>query len=225
MRCVQSPHLSVLGRPIELYEFGSGPCAAMVFAGVHGDEARGVQVAHLLIDCLAELSDSAFSRLQAIVMPVANPDGYASSTRKNANGVDLNRNFPTKDYDTGQKDPAHKFYGGPAPASEPETKAILEAVRLYRPRLMISLHEPMGCVNYNGPSLRLARRISTVTGLPVVGDIGYPCPGSMGTYFGRERRIPLITLELPDSEIDASYWSNVLVEILLGYTSRATPSR
>ncbi|MGQ9455242.1 MAG: M14 family zinc carboxypeptidase [Armatimonadota bacterium] len=214
MECAQSNRRSVLGQTIELYVFGDGPETIMFLAGVHGDEKNGVSVACELVERLAGMGDASLEGVRFLVMPLANPDGYELGTRKNARGIDINRNFPTRDFGTGERDPEHKFYGGMTPASEPETRAIMEVVESYRPQLIISLHEPMSCVNYNGPSARLARRISKLTGLPVVSDIGYPCPGSMGTYYGKERRVPMITLELPDGRLNALDWADLLLDVV-----------
>jgi protein MpaA len=51
-------------------------------------------------------------------------------------------------------------------------------------------------VNYNGPALELAQVMAACNGLPVAADIGYPTPGSLGTWAGQERRIPTLTLEI-----------------------------
>ncbi len=89
----------------------------------------------------------------------------------------------------------------------------------YKPRLIVSFHSSLACVNYNGPCVRLARRISRATGLPVVGDIGYPCPGSMGNYYGFDKRLPIITLELPKEDVDVSSYAGMLLSVL-GITGR-----
>ena len=47
----------------------------------------------------------------------------------------------------------------------------------------------------------IAEKISEIIGYPVQQEIGYPTPGSFGTYAGVEKNIPTITLEL-DEEID-----------------------
>lgn len=197
-------------RPIEVYVFGDGPKTALVMAGVHGDEFSGVEVAQSLISALSAMPMSALVGMRVVVMPLANPDGYAACTRQNAREIDINRNFPGDDFGAGAKE--GPYYGGEAAASEPETQAIMDVVTRHEPWLIISLHAPLACVNYNGPSLEVAQRISQSTGLPPTGDIGYPTPGSMGNYYGRDRRLPLITLELPKDDIDPGRYAEVLLE-------------
>jgi hypothetical protein len=74
----------------------------------------------------------------------------------------------------------------------------MRVVDNYKPELIISLHAPLGCVNISGPSHETGKRISRLTGLPLKEDIGYPTPGSMGNYYGVERNVQVITLELPN---------------------------
>jgi len=183
---------SVEGRPIEVYTFGDGERTILLMAGVHGDEQTGVRIVGSILDRLRTADLSALNE-QIVVMPLCNPDGYEANTRRNARGIDINRNFPTKDFGSGEEKP-----GWTEPASEPETRAILEVVERFKPYLIITLHEALSCVNYNSElAVPFAERMSEICGLEVKGDIGYPCPGSMGTYYGWERDLPVITLELP----------------------------
>lgn len=183
---------SVEGRPIEVHTFGDGERTILLMAGVHGDEQTGVRIVGSILDRLLDCDLSALSE-RIVVMPLCNPDGYEANTRRNARGIDINRNFPTKDFGTGEEKP-----GGDDPASEPETRAILKVVERFKPYLIITLHEALACVNYNSElAVPFAERMSDICGLEVKGDIGYPCPGSMGTYYGWERDLPVITLELP----------------------------
>ena len=59
---------------------------------------------------------------------------------------------------------------------------------------------PYKVVNYDGPAKEIAEKFSEIIRYPAEGSIGYPTPGSFGTYCGVERNIPTITLEL-DEEI------------------------
>lgn len=184
---------SVKGRPIDVYVFGAGNSTILVIGGIHGDESSGVTLARLLLEYLKSQDISKF-HCRIVLIPVANPDGYKARTRVNAHKIDINRNFPTRDFGKGPL--AKGCYSGKKPASEPETLAILNVVKEYEPSLIITFHAAMGCVNYDGPALEIAESISQKNGLPVKSDLGYPTPGSLGTYYGRERNIPVITLEL-----------------------------
>jgi protein MpaA len=184
---------SVRGRLIEAYEFGSGEHCTFVIGGVHGDEPEGVVLARSLLRYLQALSLADFGK-KVVLIPVANPDGFKAGTRWNAHKIDINRNFPTSNFRS--RCLAGRYYPGNKPASEPETKAILKIAEEYHPDLIITFHEDLNCVNYDGPGAEVAARMGAVNGMPVKDDLGYSTPGSLGTYFGRERHIPVITLEL-----------------------------
>ena len=137
-----------------------------------------------------------------LFIPCLNPDGMQLGRRTNANGVDLNRNFPTKNWgeDTSLAgDNPSNYFGGETPASEIETQFVIDVIEKYKPELIITLHAPYKVVNYDGPAKDTAEKISKIIGYPVEASIGYPTPGSFGTYAGVERQIPTITLELDET--------------------------
>jgi len=180
---------SVEGRAIEAYTLGTGTEAVLVLAAIHGNEVAGAKLARCLIDEL-RAQPALLRDRRVVVVPVANPDGLARGTRANVNGVDLNRNFPAKNF-------AATARHGRAPLSEPESQALDRLLREVRPVCVISIHQPLGCVDYDGPAAELAEAIAARAGLPVrrLGSL----PGSMGSYVGAELGIPVITLELPRS--------------------------
>ena len=95
----------------------------------------------------------------------------------------------------------NEYYGGETPASEEETKFVIDTVEKYKPKLILTLHAPYKVVNYDGDGEEIAKKISEIIGYPVESSIGYPTPGSFGTWAGIEKKIPTITLEL-DEEVD-----------------------
>ena len=161
----------------------------LVIGVFHGDEPDGEYLINRY------LSERAETKNRLLFIPCLNPDGKAVNTRTNANGVDLNRNFPTKNWQQSDND---EYFGGKEPASEDETRFMIYVIEKYKPDLIITLHEPYSIVNYDGPAEGTAQKISKITGFKTEASIGYPTPGSFGTYCGIERNIPTITLELPE---------------------------
>ena len=139
-----------------------------------------------------------------LFIPCLNPDGLSQNSRTNANNVDLNRNFPTKNWGKNEGENATcddcttAYYGGKTPASEIETQFVINIIEKYSPKLILTIHAPYKVVNYDGPAKDIAEKISTIIGYPTEGSIGYPTPGSFGTYCGVERNIPTITLEMDE---------------------------
>ncbi len=180
----------------------------MILGGVHGDEPKGVRIALQLIELLG--GDRKQARgTRWVVIPIVNPDGYNRRKRRNARRVDLNRNFPTANWE--RTSPRSRMYGGDAPASEPETQAIITTIKRYRPARVITIHsigERRYCNNFDGPALDLALRMQRYNDYPVVPSIGYPTPGSLGTWAGRERQIPTVTLELPSHHSPRRCWED-----------------
>jgi protein MpaA len=188
---------SVLNRPIEVARLGNGENRTLVFGVFHGDEPAGETACRCLLETLLERPDALRGR-SVMVCPVLNPDGLAAGTRVNANGVDINRNFPAASWNGEGK--GTRYWGGPQAASEPETRVALALLQSFAPSKIVTLHADLHNLNFDGPALELAQRMSALNGYVVEPDIGYPTPGSFGTYAGREGGIPVITLEFPEGE-------------------------
>ncbi len=163
-------------------------CKTLVVGVFHGDEPQGKFLIEEYIKLNAE------SNLYFI--PCLNPDGMNMKKRTNASGVDLNRNFPTDNWEyTARND----FFGGDSPASEIETKFIMSVIEELSPKIILTLHAPFKVVNYDGDAKELAKKISEIIKYPIEENIGYPTPGSFGTYAGIGKKIPTITLELDET--------------------------
>jgi protein MpaA len=136
---------SVEDRPITAVQIGdpAGTRVALVVGVIHGDERAGLRVAQAIKREAAALPDR-LAGTQLWVIDSVNPDGQRAHTRKNARGVDLNRNFPYRWH----HDVPHSsgYYPGPHPASEPETRAVLAFTRRIQPDLSIWYHQPWGAV-------------------------------------------------------------------------------
>ncbi len=187
---------------------------------VHGDEQEGEFLVYKLMDEIQK-DFSLVNNNRVLFIPVLNPDGKDLIIRGNSNGVDINRNFPTQNWEKSEN--IDKYYSGPAPASEIETRFVIDILELYRPDLIITLHTPYRVVNFDGPAQDIAQLMSDLNNYPVQQDIGYSTPGSFGTYAGIERNIPTITLELPEDIDQNILWEEnkeALIQILKHKTKR-----
>lgn len=188
-------------RDIKIYIFSNGQKRLAILGSMHGDEPQGKYIIEQLIGYIKNTSEILnLNDKQILLIPAINPDGLFRKTRANANKVDLNRNFPTKDWKKipFNQDPAH--YPGDKPASEVETRMLIKEITEFKPKIIINIHSPYKVINYDSNALKVAKLMAKYNEYKISDDIGYPTPGSFGTYFGKERNIQVITLETgPDS--------------------------
>jgi hypothetical protein len=170
----------------------------LVVATMHGDELSAASVAlHWL-----QMAQAAPAQTHWRFVPVLNPDGLARRKpwRMNAHGVDLNRNFPTPNWQREtkvyweqrtRKDP--RRWPGPSPLSEPEAKYLFDEIGRFDPQVIVSIHAPYGVLDFDGPVLPPTR-----LGRLYLDQVGV-FPGSLGNYSGVQRGIPVVTVELPNA--------------------------
>jgi protein MpaA len=189
----------------------------LVFSGIHGEEP---ETTYALSRALRQLVDPPE---HCAVVLAANPDGLIRGTRGNAHGVDLNRNFPSKDWRPGTV--THRstiedksdvlLTTGDRPASEPEVQALLALIEELHPRAVVALHAPLACVDDANDS-PFGRRLAQRTGMPLVRDVGYPTPGSLGSW-GSDNGVAVVTYEFPLAATEVLMRDHVpvLVELLV----------
>jgi protein MpaA len=200
--------LSVQGKPIRTFFWGHGQTCVYILGAIHGNESSTMQLVERIWKLLQQNKYQKFEKaITFIVVPCLNPDGVELHRRTNANGVDLNRNFPTSDFSGIRK--FYNFYGGRGQGLQPETMGLLELCTVYPPALVYSIHQPLNLINFDGPAQTVALEISRLNGMRIKDDIGYNTPGSLGTYFGKMRNVPVITLELPHTGQDTA-WEDLL---------------
>jgi protein MpaA len=196
---------STKGAPIFHFDFNGADSSRniLVFSVTHGDEHESGTIALRWMQRLSDLKP----RNRWRIVPILNPDGLASRKRMNANGVDLNRNFPSKDWNVtankywskdSKQDP--RKFPGPKPASEVETRCAMDIINDFRPDFIVSVHTPYGVLDFDGPKVSFP----DFKHLPWVSLGTYP--GSLGRYMWKDQNVPVLTIELKDdkllSEID-----------------------
>jgi protein MpaA len=126
------------GRPIEVVHVGGQGPRILVVGCIHGDECEGIEVTELL--------ERSHPTADLWLVHQLNPDGYASRTRTNARGVDLNRDFVA--------------------ATQRETRIARRLILRLRPDVTLWFHQPQAVVRAWGPSRGVARRYARLAGLP-----------------------------------------------------------
>lgn len=198
---------SALNQRIELYEYRSAlqERPILMIGGVHGDEPEGVQLAKDLIVWLQKNHMQGCKFHSWFLIPCLNPDGFSKNERTNGNGVDLNRNFPSRDWVPDIK--AERYHPGVQAGSEPEVKALVDLIHRVKPAVIIHFHSWKPCVVYTGaPGKQTAELLGEGTGYSIAEDIGYPTPGSLGQYGWLEHQTPVICIEAKAGAPLSSIW-------------------
>jgi len=200
------------GRPLFFAQFGSGSNCTLFISTVHGDELPTLYLMLKLADEIKNNTDQ-YKDECIIIAPLANPDGFFADppTRVNGSGIDVNRNFPTKDWNSSaislwkkNTDSNKRYYPGSKAGSEQETLFQIALINRFNPQKILTIHSPLGFYDYDGPSTSLDNfgewvdKISKETEFPLK-KYGI-FPGSLGNYAGVEHNILTLTLELPTSD-------------------------
>lgn len=202
----------------------------MVVCGEHAREHVTVRTCEQLVQLLADDNNNANVR----VVVNANPAGAAIARtrdpcwRGNAAGVDLNRNWPSVCNHTIAvhrvfgADEMHRVHPGPFAFSEPETRALRDAIAEFRPHVLFSMHSgaqallllPYHCTSAVRPrnyaqQVRVLRWLRNEAAAAAMADdlhnawIGpasrdlYPADGTLCDYATDVLRVPMcVTVEM-----------------------------
>lgn len=174
----------------------------LLMGGIHGDEYSAISIMFKWLDKLNKYHSGLFDWR---VVPLLNPDGllqFDSAQRQNGRGVDLNRNFPSADWD----ELAHDYwinkthrnprrFPGETSTSERETQWFVGTMEYFQPDVIIAVHAPHSLIDYDGPDSGPER-----LGNLRLNRLGI-YPGSLGNYGGVDLKIPVVTIELPHAGI------------------------
>lgn len=236
---------SNLGTPLIWVTFGEEVSPAsenttLILCGVHGDEITPVKFCWDLMRELKKNPNHQFKDKQVVIAPLVSPDSFfiKKPTRFNGRGVDVNRNFPTRDW---RADAHRKWklvrdkrkFPGHSAASEQETVFQMNLILRYKPNKVISVHAPLTLLDYDGP------RLTSPDGKPAKALLeqmserssgykisNYPIfPGSLGNWAGKEKHIPTYTLELPNTDPRDSekFWNLFKGALLVAVDNKMKP--
>lgn len=127
---------SVLGRPIYVLKIGRGKTKVLVWSQMHGNESTGTRA---MLDVLAflkldlEWSKFILNQLSFHFIPMLNPDGATDYIRRNAVGVDLNRDFIRE--------------------SSPEIRILKNYVQDFQADFLLNLHDQRSIFNVGNTDL------------------------------------------------------------------------
>jgi hypothetical protein len=195
---------SVKGQPLWVRDIQpeDARLRVLVIGAIHGDELSSASVALHWIQLATQTPAPWSQAIHWRFVPALNPDGLLATPprRVNANGVDLNRNFPTPHWERDakiywekrtRKDP--RRWPGPKPLSEPESAFLHGEMQRFKPNLIVSIHAPYGVLDFDGPSVPPSK-----LGRLYLDQVGI-FPGSLGNYGGVHKGVPVVTIELPNS--------------------------
>jgi hypothetical protein len=205
------------GRAIQHIDFDSqnkrtGQSKRILVLGlIHGDEPLAGEMALEWAQRLFALRDRKIeARNDWRIVPMLNPDGLYAKTRTNAHGIDLNRNFPSRDWEdeapayfkkVGKKE---RRYPGEKPASEAETRCAIAQIKDFKPDFIVSVHTPYHVLDFDGPQMAF----------PKYKDLPWRAlgtfPGSLGRFMWRDNSIPVLTVELGLNMIDAAALQDIV---------------
>ncbi|NTW32550.1 MAG: murein peptide amidase A [Bacteroidetes bacterium] len=206
-----------LNNEIRCYKKGNSGKNILLIGCIHGDEKAGIM---LSIQVMNKIFSKNIIKNTLLCIPTANPDGNILNTRTNSHKIDINRNFPSLNWEYLDSSKLKKdkviFWGGKQPSSEMETNFILKVDSIYNPSAIIILHQFLNCVEYDGLGQSLAEFISKQTKQELLDYIGYPTSGSIGSYFGNDKKKEIVTIEIPDNPSDSLQQNivNALVEVI-----------
>ena len=225
---------SVQQRPLVYFEVGDPKSekVTLIQCAIHGDEVPAIAMCMNLIHEIEGKLREIPPETRIIIQPVLNPDGLFARKpqRQNASGVDINRNFPTSDWASKalesweKKDrKSDRKFPGTAPNSEPETQALVRFIEKFKPQKIISIHTPLGFLDLDSHGSTdkqrrakyLAVNMSKNSGNYRFIRFGF-YPGSLGNFAGKQKEIPVYTLELPEGvsrpTVD-NYWKKFRVAL------------
>lgn len=219
---------STEGRSVDLYRVGDGMRKVLFVGGTHGSEVGTVKLVCHLLKWLYD-NPGTGKTLTIYAIPCLNPDGYAQAQKNpdyfnggrigrfNGRNVDLNRNYPTKNFQSRSDWNHGKDYQERTPvfcgergASEPEVQALTELVKREGIELVMAFHSAGRDVMANKQPLarKIAKLFSEKTGFRLSTDKEWEDLKQTGTARGWCEENGVAYVEVEASTRWGSDWNN-----------------
>lgn len=188
----QSAQKSSGDRPLEVVSFGNGEHTILIMGSVSGNDPASIRLVHEACVIASQYPPPTDTRL--IFLKTLNPDGHYDLVNTNARGVDLDRNFPSRNFTS-----APTRLTGPTPASEIETQYLMRLLDELQPVRIIHVRSHYGAAS----SLQYNSIWKSNTPQSVVARDVIPSEyqtslrsGSIEEYVNSEKKIAIGTLFL-----------------------------
>ncbi len=204
------------GRSITAYKFGNGSDIVLYIGSIHGNEYSTKYLMDAWVDELEKNYNNIPQDKTVVVIPALSLDGVVSRNRYNAHGIDLNRNFPSNDWQTDVYTLNNQLLpggGGITPLSEPESQALANYTLSLQPKLILSFHSAAGYVisNQSGGANSIAVNYSNLSGYRnmtgVDGGFSYSITGTYDDWLHDKHNLPSLIIEL-SSNSDSQFNKN-----------------
>ncbi|WP_157606173.1 M14 family zinc carboxypeptidase [Schlesneria paludicola] len=205
------------GRPMHSIHLGQQGTRTLVIAGLNGDDRTAVHWVERLADDLKKRPEL-FDNNEIVLFRAGNPDGLVKNLRNNARGVPLNRNFPSRRYR-----PVNDIPKFAVPASEVETRVILETFYSFRPRRVIHLTSTTGdsLVLHNRLAKNVAEELERSSKLKIQMLDAEQFPGSVEDFLDGTLEAAVVSMRLGIGSDWQNSWSAVRPQILAAVVGRS----
>lgn len=180
------------GRPMHSLHLGDRGTRTLVIAGLNGEDRTAVRWLEMLAEQLRRRPDLIDGN-EFVFFRAGNPDGLVRNTRNNVRGVPIYRNFPSRRYR-----PAPDMPRSAVPASELETRVILDTLYSFRPRRVVHITSTNGrsLVMYNKTAKNLAEELERSAKLDIQLLDVEQVPGSLEDFADGTLEAAVLTTRL-----------------------------
>ena len=204
------------GRPLHTRRFGNNGPRTLIVAGLDGEDRIAVRWIDLLADELARRPELSQSN-EVLVFRAGNPDGLMKKVSENARGVLINRNFPSRRYR-----PLPDMSSGAGPATEAETRALLDNLYTFHPRRVIHLTATTARTKaaYNRSAREIAGELQRAYSLDVHPLDIEQFPGSLEDFADGTLEAGVLSIQLNVGNDWQQIWSKHQPAILTAVTGK-----